>query len=341
MAKLNNYTPEERAVQDKGLYRVAQSLKTHMAKSLLEHNNDGNSHPDKVKADRIAMYNINKTTSTLTASGSKYKIGPAYLEVDPLTYVPILIEEVDSNTGEIVNFNFPTEKIYTDMSITETKEFTIKQFDNDTATLSLVSVLESIDINRVNLLEEILDLRTIGMIYYTKATANSSGGSGGDEPGVSPLPGKKVTDIINIEEGRSQYTINHGLGSSDLMIQTYMNGEQIYVDTKIDSPDVVTFDFGDAIQQLIGEAIKIVLLNINESEGTTSYKFAGDIQIKSTESFYNITHNLNTEDIFVQINIAGEMVFAKVQVLDKDHVKIDIGSAATEYDGQTARVIIV
>lgn len=333
-----NYTPSGKFAPDKALYRVAQEAKTFSTQSLLLHNQDENSHPDKVKSNRISMYTINKTESTLVSAGSGYKVGAAYLKADSLTYIPIYIETVDES-GAIQTFRFPTDKVYADISIAESIVYQINQFENTSASLTFKTTLESVDINTVNLLEDILDLRTIGMIYYTDATA-STGGSEPD-PEEPTLHGTKYTDLITIVENQSSYEISHGLDSRDVLVQVSLDGELIYVNTNITSPNVVTLNFENAATALVGKEIRVIILNIAPIYGGRSYKFTTDITIDENNTSYDITHNLGTEDVFVQLNINGEIVLARTIIVDASHVKIDIGNAATGYNGQTAHVIIV
>lgn len=138
----------------------------------------------------------------------------------------------------------------------------------------------------------------------------------------SSYKARNATDVseyvTNIGDGVStEYTINHNLGSQNVIVQIYDNvtNEQVYTTTINDSVNTTILRFNQA---LAPNSLRVIVL-----QGSSTQRFVSVVG-NGVNTEFNIFHNLNNKDVVVQVfnQENGELVYPNILNASDSHVVV-------------------
>lgn len=138
----------------------------------------------------------------------------------------------------------------------------------------------------------------------------------------SNLPYEPEEYITNIGNGTdSSYTINHNLNDQNLVVQIWDNAtnRQVFTTIKIETVNSITVSFNKVIST---GAFKVVIYKDTDLD-----KYSINIG-DGINSVYTITHNLNDNDLMVQVinNADRSLVSTQTETISSNQIKLTFSS---------------
>jgi len=147
---------------------------------------------------------------------------------------------------------------------------------------------------------------------------------------------RTVVKELTVEAGVSTYTFEHGLKTKDVYVQLYKNEtlSDVEIDVYRDTTTSIRVTFREEPEE--GTKYKVLILYGASSSSVIKHT----LQIVASVKEYEITHNLNNQDMLVQVYDLATFNTVMVDVIRTTVNKLTIKFATMPEVGKQYRVLI-